>query len=92
MKIYVKSSKVNAKTALSKYDPIRKLLGEKEWFYIEDYLINGDQKYSLQDILFDETAWDDYADWKFDKYHEKAALSASTKVQARKIMASINRK
>lgn len=80
MKLYIKS------TALSKFDSIRKLLGEKEWYFIEEYLINGDKKYSLKDILYDEDAWNDYADWKMDTYHEKAALAASTRIKARKYL------
>ena len=54
MKRYVKSTTVDAKSALSQFDPIRKLLGEKEWYTIEEYLLNGDKKYSLKDILYDE--------------------------------------
>lgn len=86
MKIYVRSSKaVDAKTALSKFDPIRKMLGEKEWYCIEDYLINGDKKYSLKDILYDEDAWEDYSDWKMSKYHQKA-FAASTRIKARQYL------
>ena len=48
------SSRIMSENALKKFDPIRKLLGEKEWYYIEEYLINGDKKYSLKDILYDE--------------------------------------
>ena len=80
------SSSVAAKTALSKYDAIRKMLGEKEWYYIEDYLINGEGKYSLEDILYDEAAWDDYADWKMEKYHEKPSIAASTRIRARRYL------
>lgn len=86
MKRYVKSTTVDAKSALSQFDPIRKLLGEKEWYTIEDYLLNGDKKYSLKDILYDEKAWDAYADWKMQKYHEKPALAASTRIKARRYL------
>ena len=86
-KNYVRaSSRIKSESALKKFDPIRKLLGEKEWYYIEEYLINGDKKYSLKDILYDEDAWDDYADWKMANYHEKAALSASTRIKARRYL------
>lgn len=84
MKIYVKSTTVDA-TALSKFDPIRKMLGEDEWYKIEEYLINGDGKYGLKDILYDEEAWDDYSNWKMDKYHQKA-FSASTRIKARQYL------
>ena len=83
---YVRASQVDAKTALSKYDPIRKMLGEKEWYTIEDYLINGKKKYSLEDILYKEDAWDDYADWKMEKYHEKPSIAASTRIRARQYL------
>ena len=83
MKRYVKSTAVDAKSALSQFDPIRKLLGEKEWYTIEEYLLNGDKKYSLKDILYDEEAWDAYADWKMKKYHEKPSIAASTRIKAR---------
>lgn len=86
MKRYVKSTSVDAKSALSQFDPIRKLLGEKEWYTIEEYLLNGDKKYSLKDILYDEKAWDAYADWKMRKYHEKPALAASTRIKARRYL------
>ena len=81
---YVKANRTIQANALNKYAPIRKLLGEKEWYYIEEYLINGDKQHSLQDILFDEGAWDDYCDWKMENYHQKAALSASTRLRAQK--------
>lgn len=86
MKRYIKSTSVDAKSALSPFDPIRKLLGEKEWYTIEEYLLNGDKKYSLKDILYDEEAWDAYADWKMENYHQKPALAASTRIQARKYL------
>ena len=82
----VMASSVEAKNALSKYDPIRKMLGEKEWYTIEDYLINGDKKYSLEDILYEEDAWDDYAGWKMAKYHEKPSIAASTRIKARRYL------
>ncbi len=91
MKRYIKSTKVDAKTALSKYDPIRKLLGEKEWYYIEEYLLYGDSDYSLEDILYDEDAWDAYADWKMKNFHQKTALAASTRTHAKWILASIQK-
>jgi hypothetical protein len=72
----------------SKYDNVRKLFGEDEWYYIEEYLINGDGKYSLEDIVYDETAWDHYADWKMKKFGKKAFLSAATRIAAKKILAS----
>ena len=86
--VYPKSimaSRVDA-NALSKFDPIRKMLGEKEWFYIEDYLINGDKKHSLKEILYDEDAWDDYADWKMANYKLKPSISASTRIRARRYL------
>ena len=79
------SKDIDAKTALSQYDPIRKMLGEKEWYAIEDYLINGEGKYTLKDILYDEDAWDDYCDWKMNKYHQKA-FTASTRIKARRYL------
>lgn len=84
MKIYVKSSKVQA-TALSKFDPIRKMLGEDEWYKIEEYLINGNGKYGLRDILYNDKAWDDYANWKMDTYHQQA-FAASTRIAARRYL------
>ena len=84
MKIYVKSTTVDA-TALSKFDPIRKMLGEDEWYMIEEYLINGDGKYGLRDILYDEDAWEDYSNWKMAKYH-KQAFSAATRIKARQYL------
>lgn len=85
MKIYIRSTKVES-TALSKFDPIRKMLGEDEWYKIEEYLINGDKEHSLKEILYDEDAWDDYADWKMRTYHEKPAIAASTRIKARKYL------
>ena len=85
MKLYIKSTTVDAETALSKFDPIRKMLGEDEWYKIEEYLINGDGQYHLKDILYDEKAWEDYADWKMKKYHQKA-FSASTRIAARQYL------
>ena len=86
MKIYIKSSTVDAKTALAKYDAVRKMLGEDEWYYIEEYLINGDKEHSLKELLYDTDAWDDYCDWKMKKYHKKAALAASTRIKARQYL------
>lgn len=85
MKIYVKSTTIEDANALSKFDPIRKMLGEKEWYAIEEYLINGDKKHSLRDILYDEDAWDDYCDWKEKTLHQKA-FSASTRIKCRKYL------
>ena len=85
MKLYIRSASIMEKTALSQYDDIRKMLGEKEWYMIEEYLINGDHKYGLRDILYDEDAWDDYANWKMENYHQKA-FSASTRIKARKYL------
>ncbi len=85
MKIYVKSTTIEDASALAKFDPIRKMLGEDEWYMIEEYLINGDGKYSLRDILYDEDAWDDYCDWKMATYHKKA-FSASTRIRARQYL------
>ena len=85
MKIYHYTRPVTA-TSLSKFDPIRKMLGEKEWYAIEDYLINGEGKHTLKEILYDEDAWDDYADWKMRTYHEKPAISASTRIRARRYL------
>jgi hypothetical protein len=85
MKIYIRSTRVMDKTALSKFDPIRKMLGEDEWYKIEEYLINGDKKYGLKDILYDEDAWEDYSDWKMEKYHQKA-FAASTRIKARRYL------
>ena len=84
---------INASTNIdaavkSKYDSVRKLLGEDEWYYIEEYIINGDGKHSLEDIIFDENAWDDYCDWKMKNFGKKAALSAATRIMAKKILAS----
>ena len=81
MKIYVRSSKVES-TALSKFDPIRKMLGEDEWYKIEEYLVNGEGKHGLKDILYDEEAWEDYSNWKMNKYHQKA-FAASKRIAAR---------
>ena len=84
MKLYIKATTVDA-TALSKFDPIRKMLGEDEWYKIEEYLINGEGKYGLRDILYDEEAWDDYSNWKMKKYHQKA-FAASTRIKARQYL------
>ena len=79
MKLYIRS------TALSKFDSIRKLLGEKEWYFIEEYLINGDKDYRLKDILYNDDAWEDYSNWKMENYHQKA-FAASTRIKARKYL------
>lgn len=84
---------INASTSIdaaikSKFDSIRKLLGEDEWYYIEEYVMNGDDKYSLDDILHDEDAWDYYCNWKMKNFGKKAALSASKRIKARRILAS----
>ena len=81
------STNINA-AVKSKYDSVRKLLGEDEWYYIEEYILNGDGKHSLEDIIFDENAWDDYCDWKMKNFGKKAALSAATRIMAKKILAS----
>jgi hypothetical protein len=86
MKIYVKSTKIEDKTALSKFDSVRKMLGEDEWYTIEDYLINGEGNYGLKDVLYDEQAWDDYADWKMKKYHTKPSISSATRIKARRYL------
>ena len=83
------STEVDAATK-TKYDAVRKLLGEDEWYYIEEYILNGDGKHSLEDIIYDENAWDDYCDWKMKKFHKKAVLSAATRIMAKKIFASKN--
>ena len=72
----------------SKFDSIRKLLGEDEWYYIEEYVMNGDGKYSLNELLHDEDAWDYYCNWKMKNFGKKAALSAAKRIKARKILAS----
>ena len=83
----VDSSKtIKAERVKSKFDDMRKLLGEKEWYYIEEYLINGDSNHSLRDILYKEDAWDDYCDWKMEKYHLKPSISASTRIKARRYL------
>lgn len=79
------STDIDAKTSLAQFDPIRKMLGEEEWYAIEDYLINGEGKYGLKDILYDEDAWDDYSEWKMNKYHKKP-FTASTRIRARKYL------
>lgn len=79
------STDIDAATK-TKYDAVRKLLGEDEWYYIEEYILNGDGKHSLEDIIFDEDAWDDYCDWKMSKFHKKAALSAATRIMAKRYL------
>lgn len=79
------STDIDAATK-TKYDAVRKLLGEDEWYYIEEYILNGDGKHSLEDIIFDEDAWDDYCDWKMQKFHKKAALSAATRIMAKRYL------
>lgn len=86
MKLYVKSTTIEEKTALSKFDPIRKMLGEDEWYKIEEYLVNGEGKYGLKDVLYDEKAWDDYASWRMNKYHTKPSVSSSTRIRARRYL------
>lgn len=86
MKIYVKSTTIEEKTALSKFDPIRKLLGEDEWYKIEEYLINGDKEYGLKDVLYDEDAWDNYTAWRMKKYGTKPSISSSTRIKARRYL------
>ena len=86
MKIYVKSTTIEDKTALSKFDPIRKLLGEDEWYKIEEYLIEGEGKHGLKDVLYDESAWDDYTDWRMKKYHTKPSISSATRIKARRYL------
>lgn len=75
------STDVEAKVK-TRFDGIREVLGEDEWYYIEDYILNEDDHHSLDDLMSDEAAWDDYCDWKMAKYHKKAALSASTRLKA----------
>lgn len=86
MKIYVRSETIEDKTALSKFDPIRKLLGEDEWYKIEEYLVNGDGKHGLKEILYDEDAWEDYSDWRQKKYHTKPLVTSATRIKARRYL------
>jgi len=70
----------------SRFDGIRNVLGEDEWYYIEEYILNAPNRHSLEEILFDEDAWDDYADWKMKKFNKKTSLSASKRIQARRYL------
>lgn len=76
------STDIEAKRVISKYDAIRDLLGEDEWYYIEDYVMNGDDNYSFDDILFDKAAWDDYVNWKKNTYGLKTNIKNSTRIKA----------
>lgn len=83
----VKSSQtIKAEKVKSKFDQIRDILGEKEWYYIEEYILNGDGKHTLKEVLYDEDAWDDYCDWKMKEYKLKPSISASTRIKARRYL------
>ena len=80
------STKVEAKRVASKFDQIRDMLGEKEWYYLEEYILNGDGGHTLKEVLYDEDAWDDYCDWKLKEYGLKPSISASTRIKARRYL------
>lgn len=76
------STDIEAKRVISKYDSIRDILGEDEWYYIEEYILNGDSGYSFDDVLYNTTAWDDYCDWKMKNFGKKPTISSSTRIRA----------
>jgi hypothetical protein len=80
------STEIDASKMPARYQSVRDVLGEDEWYYIEEYLMNGDGEYSLDDILYDLDAWDHYADWKMKTYGKKPAIAASTRIRARRYL------
>lgn len=76
------SQDIEAKRVISKYDAIRDLLGEDEWYYLEDYIMNGDSGHSFDDVLYEKAAWDDYVDWKKKTYGLKTNIKSSTRIKA----------
>ena len=80
------TTEIDASKMPARYQSVRDILGEDEWYYIEDYLMNGDGEYSLDDILYDMDAWDHYADWKMQTYGKKPSIAASTRIRARKYL------
>ena len=72
----------------SNFDAIRNALGEDEWYYVEGYVLDPDTKYSLEEILFDDKCWEDYCQWKKEKFGKKANVSSATRIMVKKIMAA----
>lgn len=82
---------VNASTDITarlktNFDAIRGVLGEEEWYYVEGYILDPDTEYSLEEILFDDKGWEDYCQWKMDKFGKKPNISASTRIRARRYL------
>jgi len=73
---------IEAERAISKYDSIRDLIGEDEWYYIEDYILNGDDNYSFDDILYTKKGWDAYCAWKMKEHGLKPSITTSTRIKA----------
>ena len=48
---------------LQEYEEYRRKLGEKEWKNIDNFLAENDQ-YLLSDVLYKESVWKIYENWK----------------------------
>ena len=48
---------------LQEYEEYRQKLGEKEWAMMEEFLKKNEQ-YLLSDLLYKESVWQIYQDWK----------------------------